>query len=1112
MKLPRLTLTPLAIATLMACQAHAQTLPGTATVVNGTVNVQRFTNGVQVTNTPGAILHWDRFSIGAGNTVRFVQQGATSAVLNRVTGNTASQIHGALQSNGRVFLLNPNGILFGAGARVDVSGLLASTLDIADQDFLDGKYDFKCFNAIACEAGVDASSPYNNRIVLENGSQITTRTAGEGGQVWLIARDRVVSEKGSSIEAPSGQVMAAAAREVSITSPVLGQMRFTLTGTAGSRIDLEGDIDTPRGAAGFFADTIRLAGQVHARSDVGAVGQIVAQAATDIAIDGDARLDVSGSGLGSNAGSVFLSAEKQLRVAASARIAADASFTPGQGGGLAGQIDLTGAEVMLPGKLASGAFDLYNPRQISARSSSVNGPETARSGRVNVTETGAFVHALVHGDSVEGSGTATSKTTRNFLQQTTAQQTDSNFTTLELLNIASSGDGQRLAIVVRNTRSAASHFVQAPFSSTTAVVNTNVYEAYVLDAQGRIVRMQTLTTDSIRSGTGTGNGSDQLPSRTYALTGLTKGGWVINDLGDASAGLLFVSASGSSQQVSMSVSGVRPLLSGGVLVEQIVNGAAVRKVLSAQGSEITDTAALLAAEAPDRSNPRTDILNFDDTRELRLDGVTVPNITAFNNALVYTDLKGQGASQTLVVPGRVSVVAGVNNTAIYRLGDGISADPQIRAAAGYGVATPASATTLDGIRDLSFQRTDGNSSLFVTQKQWNVLDSGRVGFVTEEVGRELRRTVTGTGTTVSNSIEMRTSKLTFNTVARTLLSTPPPLAQTSQVVATPVLLASQAGESNGVRGGIVTPPPPPPSPPPPPPPPPPPAPSPPAPTPPAPPPAPVTPVPTPPAPAAPVPPAAPAPAAPPTPLTDIPAPPYQPPTRPAGGLAPLPGLSAADVARLRTGDVRGSARTQVSEEFLDDARPLIRDALGEEAERAFNSGNDEQRRQIIRDVIWVQLINDKDLAQATRDMGKDMRGAVLNAMAGLQRYDTLESPALQEGLRRALTVKREGPRPEDGSAPTRARTPLELELQILDGELLEATRARMRADSQDEAARTAADAEHQRVTGKIARAIVIAAREEAGQTVDDSGDIEIGGNDEFSVKVTEAGDFVQVAR
>ena len=262
-------LKPLALACLITCNmAHAQ-VPTNPTVANGTAVINSFSNGMQIVNSPGAIINWGGFSIGANRTVRFDQQTAQSAVLNRVTGQASSDILGTLQSNGRVFLLNPNGILFGAGARVDTAGLVASTLNITDADFLAGNYRFSCFNSIACEAGVDVLSPMNNRIVLKDGSQITTRTAGEGGQVWLIARDRITSEKGSTIEAPSGQVIAATAREVTITSPTLGQMSFTLTGTAGSKIDLAGDITVPRGAAGFFADNIRFAGGVRALSDVG---------------------------------------------------------------------------------------------------------------------------------------------------------------------------------------------------------------------------------------------------------------------------------------------------------------------------------------------------------------------------------------------------------------------------------------------------------------------------------------------------------------------------------------------------------------------------------------------------------------------------------------------------------------------------------------------------------------------------------------------------------------------------------------------------------------------------------------------------------------------------
>ena len=295
-----LSLKPLALAVALLCQfsAHSQTaLPTGATVANGVVDINTFRDGMQATTSPGAIINWNSFSIASGQTVRFDQLTAGSAVLNRVTGNSASNILGTLQSNGRVFLLNPNGIVFGAGSRVDTAGLLASTLNLSDEDFLTGNYRFSCFNSITCEAGVDALNPSMNRIALQDGSEITTRNAGNGGQVWLIARDRVTSEKGSTIDAPGGQVMVAAAREVTVSSPALGQMTFTLTGPAGSQIDMAGDITVERGAAGFFADNVRLAGKVLARSEVDAAGQIVVRAANEITVEDDARLSVSG-GLG----------------------------------------------------------------------------------------------------------------------------------------------------------------------------------------------------------------------------------------------------------------------------------------------------------------------------------------------------------------------------------------------------------------------------------------------------------------------------------------------------------------------------------------------------------------------------------------------------------------------------------------------------------------------------------------------------------------------------------------------------------------------------------------------------------------------------------------------
>jgi filamentous hemagglutinin family protein len=103
------------------------------------------TSGAQMTinqSTGREIINWQSFSIGSDAHVRFNLPGASSVVLNRVVGDTRSDIFGRLSSNGQVFLSNPNGVLFAPGASVEVGSLLATTLSISDQDFLAGRYAF----------------------------------------------------------------------------------------------------------------------------------------------------------------------------------------------------------------------------------------------------------------------------------------------------------------------------------------------------------------------------------------------------------------------------------------------------------------------------------------------------------------------------------------------------------------------------------------------------------------------------------------------------------------------------------------------------------------------------------------------------------------------------------------------------------------------------------------------------------------------------------------------------------------------------------------------------------------------------------------------------------
>ena len=122
----------------------AAALPNGGQVVGGQATISQPTSqSLQIQqSTDKAIINWQQFSIGAGQAVRFSQPSIRSIALNRVVGIDPSVILGQLQANGRIFLINPNGILFGAGAQINVGGLLATTLQIRDEDFMAGRYLF----------------------------------------------------------------------------------------------------------------------------------------------------------------------------------------------------------------------------------------------------------------------------------------------------------------------------------------------------------------------------------------------------------------------------------------------------------------------------------------------------------------------------------------------------------------------------------------------------------------------------------------------------------------------------------------------------------------------------------------------------------------------------------------------------------------------------------------------------------------------------------------------------------------------------------------------------------------------------------------------------------
>ena len=127
---------------LMADKAHALPINGQTAAGKATISTQSSSEMHIVQGSNRAIINWDSFSIGKGESVNITQPSSQSTMLNRVLGNNPSEIFGSLTANGQLFLINPGGVLFAPGASINAGGLVASTLGIKNSDFLSEKYSF----------------------------------------------------------------------------------------------------------------------------------------------------------------------------------------------------------------------------------------------------------------------------------------------------------------------------------------------------------------------------------------------------------------------------------------------------------------------------------------------------------------------------------------------------------------------------------------------------------------------------------------------------------------------------------------------------------------------------------------------------------------------------------------------------------------------------------------------------------------------------------------------------------------------------------------------------------------------------------------------------------
>ncbi|WP_454775408.1 YDG domain-containing protein [Janthinobacterium tructae] len=297
----RFVLTSMAAALMLGYGSLALAGPTGGTVVAGQATING-TPGATVIKqgSQNAVINWASFNVGKGESVQFVQPNSNAVALNRVLGSDGTTILGNLSANGKVFIVNPNGVLFGQGASVNTAGLVASTLDINNADFMAGKYQFagngtgKVLNqgSISAPGGYVALLGANvsnegtiqarlGSVALAAGRAITLDVAGDGLLNVAVNAGAVgaLVNNGGMIRADGGSVV--------LTAQAAGDLLKTVVNNTGV-IEAQ-TIDTRSGTIKLLGDmqsgTVNAGGTLDASAPVSGKGGFIDTSAAHVKID-----------------------------------------------------------------------------------------------------------------------------------------------------------------------------------------------------------------------------------------------------------------------------------------------------------------------------------------------------------------------------------------------------------------------------------------------------------------------------------------------------------------------------------------------------------------------------------------------------------------------------------------------------------------------------------------------------------------------------------------------------------------------------------------------------------------------------------------------------------
>jgi filamentous hemagglutinin family protein len=405
----------------LAVVPPAVAAPGGAQVVSGIGSINQAGNTTNIQqSSPNLSINWQTFNIAPQETVNFLQPSAAAIAVNRISGNSASQILGHLSANGQVYLINPNGILFGKGAEVNVGGLVASTLDLNDAGFVGSARSFSgsAAGSVVNQGTIAARSGgyvalLGNRVSNQGviTAKLGTVALGAGSAATLtfsgnrllhVQVDRSVfkslADNGGLLQADGGQVvMTAGAKDALLASAVnnTGVIEARTVKTHDGEITLLG---------GMAAGTVNVGGTLDASAPEGGSGGHIDTSAAHVHVTDDAKVTTASStGLYGS----WLIDPQDFTVAASG---GDLS-----GATLSANLDTTGVTLQSANgsHAGSGNIDVNDKVLWSADTSLTLIASNNVNVNANLTATGALAGIAISANTANGSETASGTGTFN---------------------------------------------------------------------------------------------------------------------------------------------------------------------------------------------------------------------------------------------------------------------------------------------------------------------------------------------------------------------------------------------------------------------------------------------------------------------------------------------------------------------------------------------------------------------------------------------------------------------------------------------------------------------------------------------------------------------------